>query len=323
MYRRGYLHDSATVSPRRHGGSEAGGSCAARVRVPGPAQRTWQGRARPDWHQDGSGSSAPPSLSRRSRTVGTGGRLGSSAVGERNVQRPLRGDQRRFDARSPHAGCASREAGGGAASRPRVPSTGALTACFDGGRDRGGARGLCTGMAADGPARRRPVGGRPTTVGPGGGHSLERPSGFGRLKSRTGLGATESRARFVLGRVISALWPHGCRAHFPGPSINASTSAPLVRISYALAYLVGIAAGVISPGCGGARSAAPPDMRRRQSRVEPSRPGSSGPDHFDITTPLKIPARCGDACRGVDGASDWGGIALATVVGLWRLRPTA
>src|SRR6266576_6073430 len=81
-------------------------------------------------------------------------------------------------------------------------------------------------------------------------------------------------------------------AHIPSPSINSFNIGPLVVHFYALAYLVGIPAGIIG-----------------------------GRIYFDITTPMNIPhVWYGVFAIWDGGLGIWGGIALATVVGLWRLR---
>src|SRR5689334_5641206 len=78
-------------------------------------------------------------------------------------------------------------------------------------------------------------------------------------------------------------------ANIPSPSINSFHIGPLVVHFYALAYLVGIAAAII--------------ITRRRWRAVGGDP--------DIV---------GDIALWDGGLGIWGGIALATVVGLWRLR---
>src|SRR5690242_10972870 len=110
-------------------------------------------------------------------------------------------------------------------------------------------------------------------------------------------------------------------AHIPSPSINSFSIGPLVIHFYALAYLVGIAAAIII-------------TRRRWKAVggDPDIVGDialwsvpagiiGGRIYFDITTPMDIPhVWYGVFAVWSGGLGIWGGIALATVVGLWRLR---
>jgi prolipoprotein diacylglyceryl transferase len=110
-------------------------------------------------------------------------------------------------------------------------------------------------------------------------------------------------------------------AHIPSPSINSFSIGPLVIHFYALAYLVGIALAIII-------------TRRRWKAVggDPDIVGDialwsvpagiiGGRIYFDITTPMNIPHVWYGVFAVWDGGLGiWGGIALATVVGLWRLR---
>jgi prolipoprotein diacylglyceryl transferase len=110
-------------------------------------------------------------------------------------------------------------------------------------------------------------------------------------------------------------------AHIPSPSINSFNIGPLVIHFYALAYLVGIAVAIII-------------TRRRWKAVggDPDIVGDialwsvpagiiGGRIYFDITTPMDIPHVWYGVFAVWDGGLGiWGGIALATVVGLWRLR---
>jgi prolipoprotein diacylglyceryl transferase len=110
-------------------------------------------------------------------------------------------------------------------------------------------------------------------------------------------------------------------AHIPSPSINSFNIGPLVIHFYALSYLVGIALAIII-------------TRRRWKAVggDPDIVGDialwsvpagiiGGRIYFDITTPMDIPHVWYGVFAVWDGGLGiWGGIALATVVGLWRLR---
>ena len=110
-------------------------------------------------------------------------------------------------------------------------------------------------------------------------------------------------------------------AYLPSPSINSFHIGPLVIHFYALMYLVGIAAAVII-------------TRRRWRAVggDPNLVGDialwsvpagivGGRIYFDITTPMDIPHVWYGVFAVWDGGLGiWGGIFLAAVVGLWRLR---
>ena len=110
-------------------------------------------------------------------------------------------------------------------------------------------------------------------------------------------------------------------AYIPSPSVNSFNIGPLVIHFYALMYLVGITIAIL--------------MTRRRWRA-------AGGDHdlvgdvalwsvpagiiggriyFDITTPMDIPHVWYGVFAVWDGGLGiWGGIALAAVVGLWRIR---
>jgi prolipoprotein diacylglyceryl transferase len=110
-------------------------------------------------------------------------------------------------------------------------------------------------------------------------------------------------------------------AFIPSPSINSFHIGPLEVHFYALMYLVGIALAIII-------------TRRRWSAVggDPDLVGDvalwsvpagiiGGRIYFDITTPMDIPHVWYGVFAVWDGGLGiWGGIALAAVVGLWRIR---
>jgi prolipoprotein diacylglyceryl transferase len=110
-------------------------------------------------------------------------------------------------------------------------------------------------------------------------------------------------------------------AYIPSPSINSFHIGPLEIHFYALMYLVGITLAIII-------------TRRRWSAVggDPELVGDvalwavpagiiGGRIYFDITTPMDIPHVWYGVFAVWDGGLGiWGGIALAAVVGLWRIR---
>ena len=109
--------------------------------------------------------------------------------------------------------------------------------------------------------------------------------------------------------------------YLPSPSINSFNIGPLVIHFYALMYLVGIAAAIII-------------TRRRWRAVggDPDIVGDvalwgvpagiiGGRIYFDITTPMDIPHVWYGAFAVWDGGLGiWGGIFLAALVSIWRLR---
>ena len=124
------------------------------------------------------------------------------------------------------------------------------------------------------------------------------------------------RARCTLGRMAMAM-----PAYLPSPSINSFNIGPLVIHFYALMYLVGITAAVII-------------TRRRWRAVggDPNIVGDvalwsvpagiiGGRIYFDITTPMDIPHVWYGVFAVWDGGLGiWGGVFVAALVGLWRLR---
>jgi prolipoprotein diacylglyceryl transferase len=110
-------------------------------------------------------------------------------------------------------------------------------------------------------------------------------------------------------------------AYIPSPSISSFNLGPLVIHFYALMYLVGIAVAIVM-------------TRRRWSAVggNPDLVGEvaiwgvpagiiGGRIYFDITTPMDIPHVWYGVFAVWDGGLGiWGGVALAAVVGAWRLR---
>jgi prolipoprotein diacylglyceryl transferase len=110
-------------------------------------------------------------------------------------------------------------------------------------------------------------------------------------------------------------------AYIPSPSINSFHLGPVDIHFYALMYLVGIAVAIVM-------------TRRRYSAVggNPDLVGEiaiwgvpagiiGGRIYFDVTTPMDIPHVWYGVFAVWDGGLGiWGGVALATGVGIWRLR---
>jgi len=110
-------------------------------------------------------------------------------------------------------------------------------------------------------------------------------------------------------------------AHIPSPSINSFHIGPLVIHFYALAYLVGIAAAIIITRRRWRAVGGDPDIVGDIALWSVPAGIIGGRIYFDITTPMDIPHVWYGVFAVWDGGLGiWGGIALATVVGLWRLR---
>ena len=110
-------------------------------------------------------------------------------------------------------------------------------------------------------------------------------------------------------------------ANIPSPSINSFHIGPLVVHFYALAYLVGIAAAIIITRRRWRAVGGDPDIVGDIALWSVPAGIIGGRIYFDITTPMNIPHVWYGVFAVWDGGLGiWGGIALATVVGLWRLR---
>ena len=110
-------------------------------------------------------------------------------------------------------------------------------------------------------------------------------------------------------------------ANIPSPSINSFNIGPLVVHFYALAYLVGIAAAIIITRRRWRAVGGDPDIVGDIALWSVPAGIIGGRIYFDITTPMNIPhVWYGVFAIWDGGLGIWGGIALATVVGLWRLR---
>jgi prolipoprotein diacylglyceryl transferase len=110
-------------------------------------------------------------------------------------------------------------------------------------------------------------------------------------------------------------------AHIPSPSVNSFSIGPLVIHFYALAYLVGIALAIIITRRRWRAVGGDPDIVGDIALWSVPAGIIGGRIYFDITTPMDIPHVWYGVFAVWDGGLGiWGGIALATVVGLWRLR---
>ena len=110
-------------------------------------------------------------------------------------------------------------------------------------------------------------------------------------------------------------------AYIPSPPINSFHLGPLVIHFYALMYLVGIAAAVIITRRRYRAVGGDPDLVGEVALWSVPAGIIGGRIYFDITTPMDIPhVWYGPFAVWDGGLGIWGGVALAAVVGVWRLR---
>ena len=110
-------------------------------------------------------------------------------------------------------------------------------------------------------------------------------------------------------------------AYIPSPSINSFDIGPLVIHFYALMYLVGITFAVIITRRRWRAVGGDPDLVGEIALWSVPAGIIGGRIYFDITTPMDIPHVWYGVFAVWDGGLGiWGGVALATVVGIWRLR---
>ncbi len=110
-------------------------------------------------------------------------------------------------------------------------------------------------------------------------------------------------------------------AHIPSPPISSFNIGPLVVHFYALSYLVGIALAIIITRRRWRAVGGDPDIVGDIALWSVPAGIIGGRIYFDITTPMDIPHVWYGVFAVWDGGLGiWGGVALAAVVGLWRLR---
>jgi prolipoprotein diacylglyceryl transferase len=110
-------------------------------------------------------------------------------------------------------------------------------------------------------------------------------------------------------------------AYLPSPSISSFNLGPLVIHFYALMYLVGITFAVIITRRRWRAVGGNPDLVGDVAIWSVPAGIVGGRIYFDITTPMDIPHVWYGVFAVWDGGLGiWGGIALATLVGIWRLR---
>ena len=124
------------------------------------------------------------------------------------------------------------------------------------------------------------------------------------------------RARCTLGPMAMAL-----PAYIPSPSINSFNIGPLVIHFYALMYLVGITVAVIITRRRWRAVGGDPDLVGDVALWSVPAGIIGGRIYFDITTPMDIPHVWYGVFAVWDGGLGiWGGIFVAALVGLWRIR---
>jgi prolipoprotein diacylglyceryl transferase len=110
-------------------------------------------------------------------------------------------------------------------------------------------------------------------------------------------------------------------AYIPSPSIDSFHLGPLEIHFYALMYLVGIALAIIITRRRWSALGGDPDLVGDVALWAVPAGIVGGRIYFDITTPMDIPHVWYGVFAVWDGGLGiWGGIFLAAVVGLWRIR---
>jgi prolipoprotein diacylglyceryl transferase len=110
-------------------------------------------------------------------------------------------------------------------------------------------------------------------------------------------------------------------AYIPSPSINSFHLGPLEIHFYALMYLVGITLAIIITRRRWRAVGGDPDLVGDVALWAVPAGIVGGRIYFDVTTPMDIPHVWYGVFAVWDGGLGiWGGIFLAAVVGLWRIR---
>jgi prolipoprotein diacylglyceryl transferase len=111
------------------------------------------------------------------------------------------------------------------------------------------------------------------------------------------------------------------QAEIPSPSVNGFHLGPVFIHMYALAYIVGIALAVVIGRRRWAARGGDPVLVEEMAIWGVPAGLIGGRAYFDITTPDEIPPHWWGVFAMWDGGMGiWGGVALATVVCVWRLR---
>src|SRR6202021_1934097 len=109
--------------------------------------------------------------------------------------------------------------------------------------------------------------------------------------------------------------------HIPSPSISGFHIGPLEIHIYAVMYLVGIALAIYIPRRRWAAKGGDPELVGDVALWAVPAGIVGGRIYFDLTTPRYIPHHWYGVLAVWDGGLGiWGGIALAAVVGSWRVH---
>jgi prolipoprotein diacylglyceryltransferase len=107
----------------------------------------------------------------------------------------------------------------------------------------------------------------------------------------------------------------------PSPSISGFHLGPLLIHFYALGYIIGITLAVLITRHRWRAMGGDPDVVNDLALWVVPAGIIGGRIYFDITTPQDIPhVWYGPLAVWSGGLGIWGGVALATLVGAWRLR---
>jgi prolipoprotein diacylglyceryl transferase len=111
------------------------------------------------------------------------------------------------------------------------------------------------------------------------------------------------------------------KSYIPSPPINGFHVGPLLVHFYALGYIIGIAFAILITRRRWRALGGNPDLVNDIALWVVPAGIIGGRIYFDITTPMDIPhVWYGPFAVWTGGLGIWGGVALATAVGVWRLR---
>ncbi|MGH3493826.1 MAG: prolipoprotein diacylglyceryl transferase, partial [Sciscionella sp.] len=110
-------------------------------------------------------------------------------------------------------------------------------------------------------------------------------------------------------------------ASIPSPPISGFSIGGLFIHFYGLMYLVGIALAILITRRRWRAAGGNPDLVEEVALWAVPSGIVGGRIYFDLTTPAKIPPHWWGPLAVWDGGLGiWGGVALAAVVGIWRVR---
>jgi prolipoprotein diacylglyceryl transferase len=113
----------------------------------------------------------------------------------------------------------------------------------------------------------------------------------------------------------------GVRASIPSPPINGFSLGPWYVHFYGLMYVIGILLAIVLTRRRWRAVGGTPDLVDEIALWGVPAGIIGGRIYFDVTTPAKIPPHWWGVVAVWDGGLGiWGGVALAAVVGIWRVR---